>query len=426
MAAGVQVSIESMAFRGYGVTRVNGQVLFIPYSVRGDTAWIEVIEKKKNYAIGRLKELIEPSRLRTKPPCPYFGVCGGCQWQHIDHPFHGELKRGIFEEILKRLGKMKEIPSIDVIPSPRPYGYRVRVQLKIKGGRVGYHRERSHQVVDIDRCPIAHPLINQIISSLREASLPRLRLEEIEINVSPEQGKGVLILHPLSIDSGIEHFIKEFLQTHPLLKGVAVMEKKGYTLFGDPNLNFTIPLSRQGENTILELRASPGSFFQVNLEQNQALIRTVLEFSSVNGRERVLDLYAGVGNFTLPLAISSQEIWAIEESRAAVEDARFNAEKNGIKNCHFLHGRVEDFLKNWDGEKPDLMILDPPRAGCKTILDQVARLKPRRIVYVSCDPTTFSRDLRLLSDRDYHLRKLSLIDMFPQSYHMEVVGLLTR
>jgi 23S rRNA (uracil1939-C5)-methyltransferase len=184
-------------------------------------------------------------------------------------------------------------------------------------------------------------------------------------------------------------------------------------------------LNQQGDKTI-ELRTSPGSFFQVNLEQNQALIRTVLEFSGVNEAERVLDLYAGVGNFTLPLAVASQEAWGIEESRTAVEDARFNAEKNGIKNCRFVQGKVEDILDHWAGERPDLMILDPPRTGCKTVLDQVVRLKPKRIVYVSCEPTTFSRDLRLFSEREYGLRGLALIDMFPQSYHMEVVGLLTH
>jgi 23S rRNA (uracil1939-C5)-methyltransferase len=251
-------------------------------------------------------------------------------------------------------------------------------------------------------------------------------MQEIEINVSPEQAKGILILHPLSPHLRIRHFIREFLQTHPLLKGLAVMGKKGFTVFGDPDLRFTISLNQQGAKNSLRLRISPGSFSQVNLEQNQALIRTVLEFSDVNETERVLDLYAGVGNLTLPLATVSKQIWGIEENRTAVEDARFNAEKNGIKNCNFMHGRVEDILRDWGGERPTLMILDPPRTGCKAILDQVARLKPKRIVYVSCEPTTFSRDVRLFSEREYRLRRLALIDMFPQSYHMEVIGLLEQ
>jgi 23S rRNA (uracil1939-C5)-methyltransferase len=204
------------------------------------------------------------------------------------------------------------------------------------------------------------------------------------------------------------------------------MGKKGLTLFGDLYLNFSISFNQRGEKKILQFRISPASFFQVNLEQNQTLVRIVLEFSEVNKGDRVLDLYAGVGNFTLPLAIGSQKVWGIEESQAAVEDARFNAERNRIKNCSFIYGRVEDILKYWNGERPDLMILDPPRAGCRTVLDQVFRLKPKKIVYISCEPTTFARDLGLFSKAGYYLQRLNLVDMFPQTYHMEVVGLLVR
>ena len=414
-----------MAFKGHGVARVNGKVFFIPYSVIGDKAWIKMVEKKKNYSIGKLIQLIEPSPWRANPPCPFFGQCGGCQWQHINDSVQINSKEEILKEILKRLGGLKEIPPITVTPSLQTYGYRARIQLKVKGERMGYFQERSHRVVDIDHCPIAHPLVNQIISSLRKAPSSFFRMEEIEINVSPEQGKGVLILHPLSLHSGMKHFIKEFLQTHPILKGIAVMGKKGLTLFGEPYLTFTISSNQRGEKSVLRLRTSPESFFQVNLEQNQALIRTVLEFSDVNEGERIFDLYAGVGNFTLPLAIASKEVWGVEESRAAVEDARSNAERNGIKNCNFMHGGVEDILKHWDGGRPDLIILDPPRTGCKTVLDQVVRLEPKKIVYVSCEPTTFARDLRLFSERGFHLQRLSLVDMFPQTYHMEVVGLIT-
>ncbi len=421
----VQVNIESMAFKGYGVARVDGKVLFIPHSVIGDKAWIKIIEKKKNYSIGKCIQLIEPSPWRVNPPCPFFGQCGGCQWQHINDSIQINLKEEILKEILTRLGGLKETPPITVAPSPQPYGYRARIQLKVKGEAMGYYQERSHRIVDIDHCPIAHPLVNQIIPSLRKVSPSFFQMEEIEINVSPEEGKGVFILHPLSFHQGTKDFVKEFLQIHPVLKGIAVMRKKGLTLFGDPYLNFTISLNRWGEKSVLRLRTSPESFFQVNLEQNQTLIRTVLEFSDVNEDEKVLDLYAGVGNFTFPLAIASKEVWGIEENRSAVEDARFNAERNGIKNCNFMQGRVEDILKHWGRERPDLIILDPPRTGCKTVLDQVVRLKPKKIVYVSCEPTTFSRDLRLFSEAGHYLQRLSLVDMFPQTYHMEVVGLLT-
>jgi 23S rRNA (uracil1939-C5)-methyltransferase len=183
-------------------------------------------------------------------------------------------------------------------------------------------------------------------------------------------------------------------------------------------------LSQEGEKRNLKLRISPGSFSQVHPEQNEALVQTVLQFSEVNKEGRVLDLYAGVGNLTLPLAVGARGVLGVEENKTAIEDARFNAERNGITNCEFIQGRVEDVLKHWEREKPDLVILDPPRTGCKTVLNQVAKLKPKKLVYVSCEPTTFSRDLHLFSESGYQLQGLCLIDMFPQTFHMEVVGLL--
>jgi len=426
MVKKVQVAIESVAFKGYGVARVHGKVVFVPYTVTGDKAWIEVVEDKKKYSMGRVVEIIEPSPWRGTPPCPYFGSCGGCQWQHIDYLAQGKLKKEILRDILERLGRLEEIPSIRTMLSPKPYDYRIRIQLKVKGKAIGYYQERSHRIVEIDRCPISHPLVNQIIQELREESAALLRMEEIEINVSPEEGRGVVLFHPRSCDRRTEHFMKKFLQGHPVLRGIALSRKGGFNFFGDPALNLTIHLSQEGEKRHLKLRISPGSFSQVNPEQNQALIQTVLQFSEVNKGDRVLDLYAGVGNLTLPLAIGARGVLGIEENRMAVEDARSNAERNRVTNCEFIQGRVEDVLEHWEREKPDLVVLDPPRTGCKTVLDQVAKLKPKKIVYVSCEPTTFSRDFHLFSESGYQLQGLSLIDMFPQTYHMEVVGLLKQ
>jgi len=422
----VQAKIESMAFKGYGVARIDGQVVFIPQSVTGDRGWIKIIEKRKAYSIGKLITLIEPSPFRVEPPCSLFGQCGGCQWQHIDHSVQINLKKEILTEVLKRLGRLKEIPPLTTAPSTQSYGYRARAQLKVKGETMGFFQERSHRIANIDHCPISHPLINQIISSLQK-ELPFFpRIEEIEVNVSPEEGKGILILHPLSSHQGMNHLVQDLLKTHPILRGIAVVRGNGFTFFGDPFLSFAISSNRFGERRNLSLRTSPQSFYQVNLEQNHTLIQTVLEFSDVNEDEKVLDLYAGIGNFTLPLAIASKEVWGIEENRWAVQDATLNAERNGVKNCTFIHGRVEDILRYWTKEKPDLVILDPPRMGCKVVFERIIKLQPKKMVYVSCEPTTFSRDLRLFSEAGYAIRRLSLVDMFPQTYHMEVVGLLQQ
>jgi 23S rRNA (uracil1939-C5)-methyltransferase len=418
----VQVSVESVAYKGFGVARIDGKVAFIPYTVTGDRAWIEVIAEKKKYSTGRLTHLIEPSPWRVHPPCPYFGSCGGCQWQHIDYLAQAELKKEILQDLLKRLGRLKEIPSIRVVPSPRPYDYRIRIRLKVKGKAMGFYREGSHHIVDIDHCPISHPLVNRILRKLRVESSVLQLTREIEINVSPEEGRGIVLLHPHSWDRRIDRFATKLLQSDTILRGVAIAGKGKIDLFGDP-MDFTIPVY---QDRSLKLQISPGSFSQVNPEQNQKLIQIVLQFSEVNKEDRVLDLYAGVGNFTLPLAVGAREVLGIEENGMAVKDAQFNAERNGSQNCHFIQGRVEHVLSDWKRETPHLVVLDPPRTGCKTILDQVVRLKPKKILYVSCEPTTFARDLLLFSKREYALQRLSLIDMFPQTYHMEVVGLLTQ
>jgi 23S rRNA (uracil1939-C5)-methyltransferase len=426
MGRKVRVRIESVAFKGYGVARIGGKVVFVPYTLTGDEAWIEITEEKNRYSMGRLIQIIEASPGRVNPPCPYFGTCGGCQWQHIDDSIQMEQKKEILVETLKRLAGMKEIPPISLVPSPKPYDYRVRVQLKVKGKKIGYYQERSHRIVDVERCPISHPLVNQLIQELRQELNALSRMEEIEINVSPEEGRGILLFHPHSYDQGVEPFAKELLQSQPMLKGIAITQKDRHHLIGDPTLNFTVPLSQERKERELKLRISPGSFFQVNPEQNLRLVQRVLQFSEVNQEDRAIDLYAGAGNLTLSLAMEAGEVLGIEANRMAFEDAQFNAERNGMKNCHIIQGRVEDVLLGWKREPPDLVVLDPPRTGCKTIVDQVVRLKPKKIIYVSCEPTTFARDIGLFSERGYPLQRLSLIDMFPQTYHMEAVGLLQQ
>ncbi len=420
----VRVPIESVAFKGYGVARIDGKVVFVPYTVTGDEAWIEITEEKKSYSIARLNEIIKPSPGRVNPPCPYFGTCGGCQWQHMNYSIQVEQKKEILAETLKRLGGLIEIPTVGAVPSPKPYDYRVRVQLKVKGKAMGYYKERSHRIVDVERCPISHPLVNELIQELRQGLNTLSCMEEVEINVSPGEGRGVLLFHLHSYDQGVEPFAKELLRSQPILKGIAISQNGRHHLVGDPTLSFTIPLNHEREKRELKLRLSPGSFSQVNPEQNQRLVQTVLQFSEVNQEDRVFDFYAGVGNLTLPLAMTASEVLGIEENRIAFEDAQFNAKRNGMKNCHFIQGRIEDVLLDWKRQPPDLIVLDPPRSGCKTILDEVVGFKPKRIIYVSCEPTTFARDLHLFSERGYSLQKLSLLDMFPQTYHMETVGLL--
>jgi 23S rRNA (uracil1939-C5)-methyltransferase len=192
---------------------------------------------------------------------------------------------------------------------------------------MGYYQERSHRIVDVEHCPISHPLVNQIIQKLREQLDTLSRMEEVEINVSPEEGRGVLLFHPHSYDQRTEYFLKELLRSQSIFRGFAITQKDGGHILGDPTLNFTLASSQEREKKELKLRISPGSFFQVQPEQNQRLVHTVLQFSEVDQGERAFDLYAGAGNLTLPLAMKAGEVWGVEENRMAFRDAQFNAGK---------------------------------------------------------------------------------------------------
>jgi 23S rRNA (uracil1939-C5)-methyltransferase len=420
----LDLHIDSMAFRGYGVSRHGGKVIFVPFTVTGDEVQVEIVEERKNYSLARVSRIVKPSPWRVEPRCPYFGRCGGCHWQHINPLFQVEIKGGILKDILGRLGGLKEIPSFSLAPSKHPYEYRVRVQLKVEGKGIGYYQESSHRLIPIDHCPIAHPLVNETLSALRQ-DFPFLeRLNEVEINVSPEEGKSILLLYFPRFLRGAEREARSFLEHHPVVKGMAMATKGRPLRLGDSTLNFTVPFQRYGRQRTLSLRASPETFFQVNLEQNQRLVQTVLEFSDVKGEEKLLDLYSGIGNLTLPLATEAKEILGVEGNKAAVEDARWNARKNGISHCRFVRASVEDMLETFEGSHPDVLVLDPPRTGCKALRTHMDRLNPKRVVYVSCDPTTLARDLRFFSEKEFRLQDIRLLDFFPQSYHMEVVALL--
>ena len=226
--------------------------VFVPYSLTGDEAWIEIVEEKKNYSWGRLERLIAPSPWRVSPPCSYFGKCGGCHWQHIEGIKQAEIKRDISRDILRRLGGLEEIPPVPIVPSPSPYGYRSRVQLKVAGKALGFYQAGSHQIVDIGHCPISHPLINQILSILREEQRYLSLFKEIEIRVSPEEGKGVLILQSQSFQQKQHTFAKRFSHNHSVIKGIAITGRKRPLSLGDPFLTFSVSLDPKGEKRRLK------------------------------------------------------------------------------------------------------------------------------------------------------------------------------
>lgn len=424
MGKEVVAQIEALAYKGYGITHIDGKVLFVPLSVIKDQGLIEIVEEKKRFSIGMIKELLIPSPMRVLPECNLFGKCGGCQWQHIKYSIQPELKRDILLHILQRLGGLREIPPISIIKSSNPYGYRTRVQIKLKRDRIGFFEMKSHNIVDIDQCFISHPLINQILCLIIKEKDVFSGADEIEINISPDEEKGVLIIKNLNYDKKIQDRLNAILKCNPVIKGIVINKKGRKIVLNDPYLYYKIIFSKNTERGEFIFRVSPGSFYQINLAENQKLVETVIEFSELNHNPKALDLYCGIGNFTIPLSKLTKEIIGIEFNKSSFEDACFNAKQNKISNCKFINGDVEKVLNTNVLKGFNLIILDPPRTGCKGILNDLIKIRPAKIVYVSCEPTTLSRDLKLFNEKGYQLERLSLIDMFPQTYHMEVVALL--
>jgi 23S rRNA (uracil1939-C5)-methyltransferase len=386
----LQVELTDIAFQGAAIGRTNGQVVFAEYGIPGETVTVEVERERRDYLHGRVVAIARPSPARVEPPCPYFGECGGCQWQHIDYQQQVEFKRHIVREQLRRIGKF-DTPSVSpTVPSPDSYGYRNQARLSIgREGSLGFVSRPGvgRRFLRIDRCLIMHPAINEVLATLQGRTLVK---HQVVIRYGIHTGQ-------LLVQPDLSHLVPE------VSSGQAFYEEE---LLGH------------------RFRISASSFFQTNTRQAERLVELVRERIQPTGREVLVDAYAGVGTFAVLLARDVRRVIAIEESPAAADDAQYNL--RGIDNIEYLRAKVEDVLGDLEA-KPDVVILDPPRVGCHPrALHAVLGLRPRRLVYVSCDPSTLARDLRLLCDGGYRLLDVTPLDMFPQTYHIESVATLER
>ncbi len=384
--------VEKLVYGGDGLARLEGRVVFAPFVLPGERVRAATDRQKPGLVQARTLEVLEPAAERVAPRCPVFGRCGGCHYQHAPHEFQLAAKRTILVEELRRLGKISPPGEITVI-SGDPWGYRNRVQLHIENGKLGYWEPRSHKLCAIDTCPIASPKAQEAIQTLcgmlHDPRWPGF-LQSLE--VFTDEGQLQLNVY----DTG---------------RPVA---RRFFDWCGE-----NIPGMVQGALDYHgQFRVSSNSFFQVN----RFLVDRLAE-SAIDGAEgdSALDLYAGVGLFTLPLARRFRQVTAVESGSGASRDLRFNLDRAGLARVRSDASTVEAFLEKLK-RAPDFVLVDPPRAGLgKAVVERLKELRPRQLTIVACDPATLARDLAALVAGGYKMRKIALVDLFPQTYHLETV-----
>ncbi|MBI2372005.1 MAG: 23S rRNA (uracil(1939)-C(5))-methyltransferase RlmD, partial [Deltaproteobacteria bacterium] len=426
------VTVEGLAYGGAGVARSGGLVLFVPYGLPGDEVEVEVVEKKRDYGTVRITELLNPSTHRRAPPCPAFGTCGGCQWLHLTYEEQLRAKAQILQETLARLGGLHDAPIAPLIPSPHELHYRSRVRLQVRatarGYQMGYYMAGSHTLVPLEGCPLADEAVNDLWARLRQFlnDEERHAIGEIELAYSPDERRAVALILPGGGGHPIHRpLLQHCLERVPVLKGVIGGQRGGGWLTeGDPTLTYVVEVP----GATFRCRAQAVSFFQVNLHLNPRLAESVLAAAGLQGGERVLDLYCGVGNLSLPLAARAGSLLGVDLSREAIQDAQANAREHSLTACEFWRAEAGPALAQLQGEgdRFDVVVLDPPREGARGLMEPLARLDPARIVYVSCNPTTLARDLKALVKAGYRVTGVQGLDFFPQTFHLECVAALER
>jgi len=427
------VRVEKLVYGGMGLARHKGLTLFIPGVLPGEVVTVEIKKKKRGIAEAGLIELIKPSPDRVVPPCKGEEECTGAHWPYISYPAQLRFKEEILLETLKKIGNIEPRNPLPIIPSPDTDHYRLRVQFNVRylGLRpvIGFFREKTHHLIEIRNGFLLHPIINRLLDAIRRISDQLPPLKEIHINVSPlgdAPGNGealILLFTGLDPESASGAYISESLfktlrEDNKEVVGIIIYGgRKRLGIAGRDHL--TLKLDR------LTFQATEGNFFQVNWNQNRNMIKSLLDIAGLKGDERVLDLYSGIGNFSIPLAEKAGRVIGIESGYSTVEDAKRNAEENGITNIEFICEDVRKGLKILlqKKERADLIVLDPPRAGStRKVLERIIAFLPKKVIYVSCNPTTLARDLRILNEGGYYLNRLQPIDMFPQTYHIEAIA----
>lgn len=395
----------------------------------------EITRDKGSYAEARVLRLLEPSPQRIEAPCPYFFRCGGCQWMHLSYETQLQWKETILIETLQKIAGISHVNQLEVIPAEQ-FGYRNRIRLKTlkKKGAVwlGYYRAGSHQIIDIENCLIAKPLINNGLPEVRDlliSYLPEGETCDVELLMG-EEGKMVcsLIVKDNNSLTWLRNCLQKTRVPESIIQGITLQDSQGneFIAIGKESVSYYYRHSRK---RLFHYQLSPAAFSQVNYSQNSRIIDLVLDNPGEASNSLALDLYCGIGNLTLPISLKNDSVIGIETGTVAVKWAIRNARENGIKNCSFLQLDALEGLQylRKKGIQPAFLVLDPPRSGAKDVVLEIrssCRDFIKKIIYISCHPATFSRDVGILAGAGFQLERISLVDMFPHSYHTEIVASL--
>ena len=420
--SGQVVTIESLAYGIFGVARTEQGVVLVRATAPGDVARIRIVAERRGHREAEVVEILQPSPERCVPPCPYVPQCGGCDWQHVSRRAQLDAKERIVRDALVRIAGLDPATlSIRPIMPCAEWSYRHRLSLRVDGEqRLGFYQHRSHRLVEVTECRIADAAVNRHLSVAREwlrGTSTEIRRLEI---ASARDSRVAFVGNAEGPFRHDEAYHGKFLRTHPTVNGIVLFGKGWRRMFGEPLVDLEVE-----DGLVLETQ---GGFTQVNPAGNLRLVESVLELAAPAPADRVLDLYCGSGNFTLPLARRAATVLGVESDSASVSQARRNAERAGLANCRFIQRDAAGAARGLatEGERYSLVLLDPPRSGAAGVVDHLATLVGERLIYVSCDPTTLARDLRRLTAHGFSVGAVQPIDLFAQTHHVETVVRLDR
>jgi 23S rRNA (uracil1939-C5)-methyltransferase len=453
----LELTVSKLAFGGRGIAKVDGLTIFVDQAVPGDVVSVRIAKRKKKFAEARIIEILQNSPQRITPPCPYHGFCGGCKWQFLPYEQQLMYKRQHVQEALEHIGLLEGVNVDDVLPSPREYAYRNKMEFSCSdrkwllpeemgredidaGFALGLHVPGTYyKVLDTHACLLQPSLGNSILQDVR-SHMKNSPAPVYGLKSHDGYWRFLMLRHSSAYDQWMVNVVtaaEDLAEVRPLAESLTrkypqivsvvnnVTARKAGIAVGEREILLKGQSAIRDKIGPFEFEISSNSFFQTNTTGAALLYQKVKEFAALTGRETVLDLYCGTGTIAICLSELAQEIIGIEIVPGAIADAQRNCQLNHISNCRFIHGDMKDCLPEVT-TVPDVLVVDPPRAGMhQAVVKQILQMAPERIVYVSCNPATMARDISMLKDA-YQLIEVQPVDMFPHTYHIESVARLEK